>query len=158
MKRRDDLSQPWQELAERARRLAHMTKGPDQAALFALADRYEARAKSIAERLETTQQVLRTLRRCIRSNWELELLLLLANEADRAWNVAELTRRLRSSRRAVTGALSALRSAGLVVQDAEGLQRYEPHTRELADLVRQLQQACAAFPVSMIAAIFSGPE
>ena len=135
-----------------------MVKGSEQATLLALAEQYQARADAIANGLEKTQKVLRALQRCIRSNWELELLLLLVGEPARAWSIAALTAELRSSRGAVREALGSLEAAGLVMQDAEGLYRYQPRTRELADLVHQLERACAAFPVSMIAAIFSRQE
>jgi DNA-binding transcriptional ArsR family regulator len=147
----------WYELAEQTRFVARMRNGSAQTALLTLANEYEVRARQLEHGFVLTQEVLRGLQGHIRSSWEIDLLRLLLADPGRGWSVAELTAQLRSSERAVTEALSAVRTTGLVDQDADALYRFRPRTHELADLARKFERACAVLPVSMVAAIFSSP-
>src|SRR4051794_17463999 len=54
------------------------------------------------------------VRRCVRSIWTLETLLLLSRERGRGWSAAELTAELRSSAAAIADALSQLQAADLI--------------------------------------------
>jgi hypothetical protein len=104
------------------------------------------------------QDLLRSLRSSITSIWDLELLLILHRDRARAWTAEALVLELRSSPVLVTGALRALCSAGLAVEEADGQYRYQPATLELDGVVQQLARAYAEFPIAVAKAIYAAPS
>lgn len=100
----------------------------------------------------------RLIQHCIRSMWDLEVLLLVQRGPSRSWSVDDIVRELRGSLRVVTDALLALKAAGLVVEESEGQYRYRPASAEIDEAARQLQQAYGAFPVAVAEAIYRTPN
>jgi hypothetical protein len=100
----------------------------------------------------------RLIQHCIRSIWDLEVLLLVQRGASRLWGIDDIVRELRGSQRVVTDALLALKAAGLVAEDSPGQYRYAPASLDIDEAARQLQQAYAAFPVAVAEAIYRAPN
>jgi hypothetical protein len=102
-------------------------------------------------------EVAQLIRTCIRSIWELELLLLAQRDPARRWTVEGLVRELRSSPRIVGDAVAALGTAGLLAAE-DGYYRYQPATPELDRLVRELRAAHAGSPVAVAETIYAAPN
>jgi uncharacterized protein YhaN len=77
---------------------------------------------------------------------------------ERSWNARELDRELRSSALIVSGALAKLIAAGLVVEEQDGIYRYQPARPMLGELIDKLAQTYAEFPVAVTQAILSAPN
>lgn len=90
---------------------------------------------------------------------QLEMLLLLHADAERAWSAADLAKELRIEPNWAGAQLTALAQRGLLgVVDATGLTyRYGPNTPELATTVEGLAQAYADRRVTIISLIYSKP-
>jgi hypothetical protein len=71
------------------------------------------------------------------SVWALELLLLLADDAGRAFTRQETVTMLRASDAVVARCGDALVAAGLVVEEGADRLRFAPASRDLADLVER---------------------
>lgn len=90
---------------------------------------------------------------------QLEILLLLHGSPDRAFEAHEVAEALRIDPGWAADELSGLRSAGLLVTDAEtGGLRYSPRTPELAAAVDGLAKAFSTHRVSVITLLFSTPS
>ena len=87
----------------------------------------------------------------------LRALLLLRGEAERAWNVTEVTAQLYLQPKHVAGVLASLESAGLIAAGPDG-HRYRPQTPELARLADELATLDRERPVTLIKLIYSRPD
>src|SRR5262245_65447797 len=103
-----------------------------------------ATSSDYTERVAVTdEQIVEFLRTHIRSVWALELLLLFARDASRAWQPDDLVRAMHSSRVVVSEALRDLQRAGLLASDADQRHRSSPSSRQLDALVTGIQPASA---------------
>lgn len=91
----------------------------------------------------------------VKSVWGLELLLFLRAHDDSPWSVASLTRELRASESVVRGALSLLRAARLIREEASGYVQFMPATPELEALVREIADIYATHPVEVCEEIYT---
>jgi hypothetical protein len=98
------------------------------------------------------------IRTHLRSVWELELLLLVSRDPVRSWSAEELNRELRSSLGLISQILSKLEHAGLVTATDDQKYRYQPRSAEIEQVVRQLEEAYAARPLTIVRAILAGPN
>ncbi len=89
----------------------------------------------------------------IDSVWTLEVLLLLHAARERSWTVRGLTDDLRSSELVITQSIAILRTAGLVVEDADGAVRYRPAAQNLDALVARLGEEYRSRPATVRRAI-----
>ncbi len=89
----------------------------------------------------------------IDSVWTLEVLLLLHSARERSWTVRGLTDDLRSSELVITQSIAILRTAGLVVEDADGAVRYRPAAQNLDALVARLGEEYRSRPATVRRAI-----
>ncbi|HEU4563828.1 MAG TPA: hypothetical protein VFS05_04225 [Gemmatimonadaceae bacterium] len=89
-----------------------------------------------------------------------EILLLLARDAARAWTAPAAAAELRGSIASTTAKLEALAAAGLAARDkqAEGtLYRYVPSTAALRSAVSSLADVYRLRPVTLVRAIYDRP-
>jgi hypothetical protein len=93
----------------------------------------------------------------IESVAQLELLLLLRQEAERAWPVSAAAQALYISEEMTTPLLSRLRTTGLLATDAEGRFRFAPQTPQLARLADELAELYQLRRVTVIGLIHSAP-
>jgi hypothetical protein len=103
-------------------------------------------------------EILDFVRTSIGSVCALEVLLLVGGRPERAWELEELVRELRSSPAAIAGATQRLALAGLVANQGERACRYQPASPELdhiGELVRKIYQAK---PTTVIGAMFESSD
>jgi DNA-binding HxlR family transcriptional regulator len=94
----------------------------------------------------------------IDSVMQLEVLLLLAAERQRAWTANDLAELLRIDPTWVDAQLRAMAAAGLVAQQADPAAfRFDPRTPELAQAVDELAKTYADRRVTVIGLIFAKP-
>ena len=95
----------------------------------------------------------------VRSVAQLEALLLLRRERERAWTAAEVSRALYTTEEMCTSQLSELEARGLLHGNVESAKvyRYQPQSAELEELVNRLATLYAERRVSLITAIYSEP-
>ena len=86
---------------------------------------------------------------------QLEILLLLAEDASRAWSVEAVYQVIQSNRESVRNRLDAMRDAGFFEMDAAKDYRYKPGNNEIEKSVAALQAAYKESRVKVIEAIFS---
>jgi hypothetical protein len=103
-------------------------------------------------------EILNFVRSSIGSIWALEMLLLVGGRPDRAWQLDELVRELRSSPAAVSGAALLLERAGLIAKVGEDGCRYQPVSPELDHIGELARKIYAAKPATVIGAIFESPD
>jgi hypothetical protein len=106
----------------------------------------------------TEEALLAFISSNFRSVWPLELLLVLRQEALRAWPVDKLVRELRASSTALTEGLAALRRSGLARVDQQGAYRFEASSAEAAELGRELIDLYNRKPRAVMRAITSAPN
>ena len=96
----------------------------------------------------------------VRSLEQLEILLLLANQPERSWNVDAVYEVIRSSRSSAGERLDELRLQGLlsVSDEKKGLYRYQPQGREIAAAVEALAQLYKERRVKIVELIYSQPS
>ena len=87
----------------------------------------------------------------------LRALLLLREEAGRAWTAMEVTAALYLQPKAASGVLASLEASGLL-SSAGGEYRYGPRTPELARLADELATLDRERPVTLIKLIYSRPD
>ena len=95
----------------------------------------------------------------VRSLEQLEILLLLASQPERAWSVDAVYDVIRSSRSSATERLDELRLQGLlsVSDEKKGLYRYQPQTPESAAAIGTLAQLYKERRVKIVELIYSQP-
>lgn len=95
----------------------------------------------------------------IQSIAQLELLLLLYGDRDKAWSVAGAAKNQYTAANMTHSALETLRSSGLVslVEDSEPRYRYAPVSEKLDKLVGELAQLYSERRVSIVNAVYSSP-
>lgn len=123
-----------------------------------IADGSCARRFSDDGRLMIEPELLNFLRACVRSTWELELLLVLRSRAPQALTREELVRELRAATGLVDTCLLHLRGAGLIAEAEDGRWRYAPATPELDESCAALARAYSERPVAVVNAILSLPN
>lgn len=106
----------------------------------------------------TEQAVLEFVARWFRSVWPLELLLILFQEPQTAWQVDALAREVRATPSVVVPGLAALEAAKFVAVDAGGGYRFQPPTPEAAEMARALIDLYNQKPRAVMRAIFSAPS
>lgn len=108
---------------------------------------------------ELTDPIRRFISDSINSVAQLEVLLLLKQNPDRAWNAEEVARSLYTGQTLIGAHLADWASRGLFapMPDQPGFYRYAPASPELAELVDQLAEAYKVRRVSVITAIYSQP-
>lgn len=108
-----------------------------------------------------SQPVRQLIAERIDSVVQLEVLLLLARDANRAWTPHDVSQTLRIDENWAAGELATLRNRGLVggTATAEGAAafRYAPASPELNVLAQELAKAYADRRVAVVAFIFSKP-
>jgi hypothetical protein len=103
-------------------------------------------------------EILDFVRSSIGSVWALEMLLVVGDRPERAWQLDELVLELRSSPAAVAGAARLLEGAGLVARVGENRCRYQPVSPELDHIGELVRKIYAAKPATVIGAIFESPD
>ena len=90
---------------------------------------------------------------------QLEVLLLLKQHPQRAWNAEDVARALYTGPTLIGAELADWESRGLLVSqpDQPGHYRYAPRSPELADTVNKLEQAYKERRVAVITDIYSKP-
>lgn len=96
------------------------------------------------------RDLLSFIRGHLTSVWALELLLLLRRDPDRSWSGEALVAELRASTAVVDRVLEDFQRTGLAVREADGICRYAPAARVLAELCDQLEAAYRERPVAVI--------
>ena len=122
-----------------------------------------ARARCVQVNIVTEsavpQNVIAFIKAHIDSVLQLEILLLLQAQQQRAWSAAEIAHELRIDPAWTSGQLQDLAAAGLLAASSgtPPAYRYAPRTAELDDAVAGLASAYAARRVTVIGMIFSKP-
>jgi hypothetical protein len=106
----------------------------------------------------TEDEVFSFARNTIRSVWALELLLLLQQDRQRSWRIADLVLELRSSNAVIVPCLDALKSAGLVAGETDAGFRYAPINEELDIVSGELARIYATRPMALAKAIMRTPN
>ncbi len=96
---------------------------------------------------------------CIDSIEQLEVLLLLKNNAAKEWTAEEVSRALSTQADSAASRLAAFHSQGIVAMKAmPGKTCYQYHASSLLDAtIRALGEAYSEYPVSVISLIYSKP-
>jgi hypothetical protein len=102
--------------------------------------------------------ILGFIRTRIGSVYTLELLLLIRRHPGRAWKADDLVRELRSSRTAVTEAVTRLMQAGLISEDSSGLYTFAPESPRHEALCEEIEKAYSTMPISVMKAIAAPPD
>jgi len=99
------------------------------------------------------------IRQYITSLEQLEILLLLNKDPDRAWTIDQVFKVTQTNVGSVAGRLRSLAAAGfLSVEDSSNSAfRYNPTSPELAQRITELNQGYAISKTRVIEAIFSAP-
>lgn len=93
------------------------------------------------------------LQSAIRSVWALEALKLLRSDPARGWTADALRVELRASELAIQHTLTALRSAGVVVDDGDRV-RYQPATPGIEAVLDQIAVEYERRPIALIKEIY----
>lgn len=80
------------------------------------------------------------------SIWDLELLSVVLEDADRAQTAEELVERMRASELVVEQGIQSLVAAGMASMDSEGRLRFQPVNEEVAQYAREASEFYARFP------------
>jgi hypothetical protein len=104
--------------------------------------------------------VRQLLARYIQSVEQLEVLLLVRSDPQRAWTSDEVYNVIRSSKASVTQRLERFTADGFLVEEAGEPRRYryEPKTRELATAVDETASVYGTWRIRVIEAIFAPPS
>jgi hypothetical protein len=102
------------------------------------------------------QDIIAFIRVHLGSLYALELLLLIKQNRDRAWQPGELVRELRSSPTAVAEALRRLVQAGLVVEKPPGRYAFAPESPERERVAAEIERVYTSKPISSLEAIVAG--
>jgi hypothetical protein len=89
---------------------------------------------------------------------QLEILILLSENATKAWSVSEVFRQIQSSEKSVLHCLEEFRRAGLANLNAAGLYSFVLREGSLARIVPALAQAYRERRVSIIECIYKKPH
>jgi predicted transcriptional regulator len=92
------------------------------------------------------------------SVWALEILLALKRRGNRSWTPSEINKELRGSRVVVSEALANLTAAGLVVEDDSGGYRYHARSRDIEEMVAELEKLYALKPTAVVRKIITSPS
>jgi DNA-binding IclR family transcriptional regulator len=103
-------------------------------------------------------ELLRFIRRSVRSVWALELLLLIRRPPLHAWSSAELVGELRASDSVVDQVLAGFESDGLVARVGEGRFRFAAEIARIDELCDALAEAYRERPHAIIQAITAPDE
>jgi predicted transcriptional regulator len=106
---------------------------------------------------ELPRAVTEFIRRYVSSVEQLEILLLLRGDPERAWTADEVARELATQSESAFRRLDQLAAARLLVT-SDGTYRYEPDSRVLAEDVEQVADTYARRRHRVITAIFSDPR
>ena len=104
------------------------------------------------------QEVSSFVRSTFRSVWALELLCFLRRNGERAWSRHELVRALRGSELVVAQSVESLLAAGLVVNEAEDLVRYQPVSEAVDRLAAAAEALYAQRPDAVRRMIVAPPS
>lgn len=91
-------------------------------------------------------EIAEFIRSTFRSVWSLELVLLMADEAERSWSRSELVAALRASDLIVARSVEELTTAGVVVVDSAGQACFRPASDDLREMVSASQALYARSP------------
>jgi hypothetical protein len=89
----------------------------------------------------------------LESVWALELLLLLKRHSERPWSREDLIRELRGSQLVVRAGLDNLARAALLVEDEDGRFRFQAASKQMNELVEELESLYALKPATVIRSI-----
>jgi hypothetical protein len=89
----------------------------------------------------------------LESVWALELLLLLKRHSERPWSREDLIRELRGSQSVVRAGLDNLARAALLVEDEDGRFRFQAASKQMNELVEELESLYALKPATVIRSI-----
>jgi hypothetical protein len=89
----------------------------------------------------------------LESVWALELLLVLKRKSERPWSREDLIRELRGSQSVVRASLDNLARAALLVEDEGGRFRFQAASKQMNELVEELESLYALKPATVIRAI-----
>jgi hypothetical protein len=103
------------------------------------------------------EPVARFLAVHVRTLEQLEILLLLASQPERAWSVDAVYDVIRSSRSSAAERLDELRLQGLLSVSEAGMYRYQPQVPEIAAVVETLAQLYKQRRVKIVELIYSQP-
>jgi predicted ArsR family transcriptional regulator len=108
---------------------------------------------------EISRDVDQFIRDHINSVEQLEVLLLLMENAQQEWSAAQVAQKLYRQPVSIAGHMDALRAAGLLTktQGKEILYRYAPHSRTMESTVSSLDRAYRERKDTVIRLIFSRP-
>lgn len=107
---------------------------------------------------EIPEEVNRFITNHINSIEQLEVLLLLFNNANREWDANEVSRELRISSESAAARFEDLRSRGLLYTNKKtGKYQYYPQNSDLDRAVNRLDRAYKEHRVTLINLIFSKP-
>ena len=98
------------------------------------------------------------LRQTVRSNWGLEVLLLLRSTHTRTWSASELCNEIRGSIPLVQDILDTYVRAQLVRHETPGKYRYAPIDAHADSIVTELTQLHAEYPLALIKEIIRTPN
>ena len=107
---------------------------------------------------ELPSEVRALIVRHLTSGAQLEVLLLLHRDRDRAWSAAAVGRELRIDSEQAAWSLSRLARDGLLAGDGESGYRFEPRVRRKANAVDALAALYPTYRVAIISLIFSKPS
>jgi hypothetical protein len=105
----------------------------------------------------TEQEILRFVEKSFRSVWPLELLAVISQEPERAWQIDTLVRESRASLSLVVDGLAALVATQMVLVDHQRTYRLASASTELAALARDLVDLYNRKPRAVMRAVFSEP-
>lgn len=108
---------------------------------------------------ELPRDVQQLLAEQIRSIEQLEILLLLRDNADRRWTASEVYQKVRSSERSVGYTLEELARRGLLarIDQPQTQFQFAPQTEELKAAIDQLARLYSERRVRIVEAIYSAP-
>jgi hypothetical protein len=96
--------------------------------------------------MSSEQELAEFIRSTFRSVWALELVLLMAGDAERSWTRDELVAALRASELIVARSIDELTAGGLIVVDAEDRACFRPASDHLRRLLGAAQALYARSP------------
>lgn len=106
----------------------------------------------------TEDEAIEFIRAHIGSVYTLEVLLVMKRDSAKEWQVADLVRELRSSKTAITDALSRLRRVELVVEKSPGQFAFAPTSTDRENAADVIEKLYSLKPISVVKAIMSVPD
>jgi hypothetical protein len=104
---------------------------------------------------ELGEDLKRFIAEYIESVERLEILLLLARNAEKAWTASEVYQHIQSSMASVGQKLGELATTGFAKREGNGCFRYEANSPQRKVLVEELDKAYRTLRIKVIEAIFS---